>query len=133
MSFPRETAIRILQEHGLGLCAALEQHDYSGANLMALLELFYQALPGHTPSETKDNPDARDARRWRALLNCARIRVLGHAGFQRDQGDYRHIGMEVWTQHSVVTTGSAKQLLTEFADAAERENQLREAGHAVER
>lgn len=60
----------------------------------------------------------RDARRWNALLNCKRIRVLGYAGYNEDQGNYRHIGLELWTQHQAKTIDGAKELITQFADTA---------------
>ncbi len=64
---------------------------------------------------------SKDAERWNALLNCKRIRVLGHAGFNKDQIGYRHIGLELWTRHQAETTGNARELITEFADAAIKE------------
>ena len=46
----------------------------------------------------------RDAKRWRALLGSARIRILGSAGFNvvahpGENPDYRHFGMEIWTHY----------------------------------
>ncbi|WP_338718692.1 DUF551 domain-containing protein [Raoultella ornithinolytica] len=46
----------------------------------------------------------RDAKRWRALLGSARIRILGSAGFDAtahpgENPDYRHFGMEIWTHY----------------------------------
>lgn len=65
---------------------------------------------------------AKDATRWQALIGCARIRVMGHAGFRGDQGNYRHIGLELWTQFSEpvgeLKNATGRKVLTEFADAA---------------
>ncbi|WP_228727471.1 hypothetical protein [Klebsiella sp. RHBSTW-00215] len=46
----------------------------------------------------------RDAKRWRALLGSARIRIIGSAGFDAtahpgENPDYRHFGMEIWTHY----------------------------------
>lgn len=60
-----------------------------------------------------------DARRWNALLNCARIRVIGSAGFNSEMPpDYRHMGIEIWTEHPAKTQGDAREQLCEFADVA---------------
>ncbi len=59
-----------------------------------------------------------DARRWRGLINCRRIRVMGRAGFNGDQKGYRHIGIEFWTHHQCATEGDAKEALIEFVEAA---------------
>lgn len=42
----------------------------------------------------------RDAKRWRALMSCERIRVLGSANLgERDGTKYQHIGLELWTEY----------------------------------
>lgn len=39
----------------------------------------------------------QDALRWRALMSCQRIRVLGSAGL--GSTEYQHMGLELWTKH----------------------------------
>lgn len=68
------------------------------------------------------------AQRWNALINTARIRVLGYAGLDkqahpdgREYGDYAHLGLELWTQHppTLDRYEDSKhniKLLTEYAD-----------------
>ena len=38
-----------------------------------------------------------DALKWRTLLNCGRIRVIGSAGLRDPKSTYAHIGLEIWT------------------------------------
>jgi hypothetical protein len=79
--------------------------------------MFRKSAVGYTPSYHEDAvplyrhaqpvvPDdvQRDAKRWRALLGSARIRILGSAGFDAtahpgENPDYRHFGMEIWTHY----------------------------------
>jgi hypothetical protein len=59
--------------------------------------------------------DTEDAERWRALVGCQRVRVLGHARLgQPDQ----HIGVEFWEQYPVTADEASISELTVFADAA---------------
>ena len=67
----------------------------------------------------------RDAKRWNAFINGARIRVYGWAGADMEgnkkPGDnYVHFGADFWTNHhpSAVTDPIAKTLITTFADSA---------------
>lgn len=64
----------------------------------------------------------RDAKRWRAFLNCARIRVLGTAGIREPMPDnYAHIGLEVWTTyqgHKPEWNDQQRAWLEQFADIA---------------
>lgn len=68
----------------------------------------------------------QDAERWRALVACARVRVLGHAGitpgskFAPFDHPYAHIGVELWTMHSSPPEDSegSRRDLTAFADKA---------------
>jgi hypothetical protein len=70
--------------------------------------------------------NAADAARWRALVGCARVKVLGHAGltlgskFAPFEHPYAHIGLEIWTMHDAPREDSdyARQVLTTFADKA---------------
>lgn len=53
------------------------------------------------PSETASDLE-RDGRRWRALMNCPRIRMWGSAGVdpktgERTGGTYVHFGAEFWS------------------------------------
>jgi len=72
-----------------------------------------------------NNTDKEDAERWRALIGCARVRVLGSAGITRDidsfgnaYGDFCHIGVELWTKHECSSEPTAIEWLTKFADKA---------------
>jgi hypothetical protein len=66
------------------------------------------------------SPNTKDAQRWRALIGCQRIRVLGSAGIETPKEDnYAHLGLELWTLHP---TNDDHKLgadwLTRFADIA---------------
>lgn len=41
--------------------------------------------------------DQSDAKRWRALLNSQRLRILGSSGLGSD--DYQHFGVELWSKY----------------------------------
>lgn len=68
----------------------------------------------------------KDAGRWRAFINCARIKFFGWAGYgEKDPygnspGNYRHFGGEFWTIHDAPTADKEKaaEILNGFADAA---------------
>lgn len=61
---------------------------------------------------------AKDAERWQAFISCARIRIIGSAGFNGPD-DYRHFGAEFWTCYpDAKPTEEIKRILIEFADAA---------------
>lgn len=64
-----------------------------------------------------------NADRWQALIDCARIRVLGSAGLveEKDNG-YAHIGLELWTHHDGKSLPSAIEDITKFADKAIKAN-----------
>lgn len=69
--------------------------------------------------------DALDGERWRAVLGCARIRVLGSAGLHSDldtygnrHGSYGHIGLELWTKHDAPSFPEAIADFIKFADKA---------------
>jgi hypothetical protein len=63
--------------------------------------------------------DAEDAARWRALIGCARVRVLGTSGIYRPNPDgFAHIGVEFWTKHPTPSTSEAIEDLTNFATIA---------------
>lgn len=83
----------------------------------------------NTPAnaELRATADASDAEKWRALMGCARVRVLGHAGcdpkrpldpYDKPYGDFAHIGLELWTQHSAATEPTALGWLDAFATKA---------------
>jgi hypothetical protein len=50
-----------------------------------------------------DGNDAEDAANWRALVGCARIKLMGAAGLHPESPQYAtpfaHIGLEFWTHH----------------------------------
>jgi hypothetical protein len=64
--------------------------------------------------------DHEDAERWRALIGCARVRVIGSAGIHQQVGTtgYAHIGVELWTHHEASSDPVAIDDLTAFADRA---------------
>lgn len=45
----------------------------------------------------KMSNDTLDAKRWRALINSQRIRILGSSGLGND--DYQHFGVELWDKY----------------------------------
>jgi hypothetical protein len=68
-----------------------------------------------------------DANRWRAFINCARVRLFGWAGYgstkggqvrEPDSNGYRHFGAEFWTIYDAPSDSMAQEILTGFADAA---------------
>lgn len=72
-----------------------------------------------TEAKQQGPGEAVDAARWRALVGCARIRVLGSAGLTKDQpNNYAHLGLELWTHHEAGNEGPAVEWLTKFADKA---------------
>ena len=81
------------------------QREYS-STLEELAEGIRALHPnaGMQPAPVVLDDVQRDAKRWRALLGSARIRILGSAGFDAtahpgENPDYRHFGMEIWTHH----------------------------------
>jgi hypothetical protein len=81
------------------------------------------ARPPVSPRECEPSSeqDALDARRWRALLECGRIRILGTA-FINDNGKppadgYAHFGAEFWTTFpGDQKNDRGRHVLTTFAD-----------------
>lgn len=73
------------------------------------------------------NTDVADAAKWRALVNCARMRVTGSAGFGLPPGEfkgqlpgpdgYRHIGLEIWTQYNLRPSSDCELAAKERAAA----------------
>ena len=76
-------------------------------------------------------PNVQDAaNRWNALLNSARIRMLGSAGLMRPEANnYAHFGMEIWTKygtslspksHEEMVRGNvmAREWLVKYTDVA---------------
>lgn len=60
----------------------------------------------------------RDAERWRALLGCARVRVMGCAGLHDPQSNYAHIGVEFWTHHPAQSNPEAIETILKFVERA---------------
>lgn len=67
------------------------------------------------------------AKRWNALINCARIRALGSAGLTSEldpygnpHGNYGHLGLELWTIHPPYDGDGSygRDWLIKFADKA---------------
>lgn len=70
-----------------------------------------------------------DAERWRAMVGCARVRVLGSAGIAAPKPDgYAHIGVELWTRHTAPSDPAAIEWLTKFADIAKTALQAEKEG-----
>lgn len=69
--------------------------------------------------------DFEDAERWRALISCARVRVVDSTGltsdvnsYGRPYGDYAHISINLWTEHACKSDEWDVEHLTKFADKA---------------
>lgn len=68
--------------------------------------------------------DLRDGNElFDALVNCARIRVMGSAGLGelgelKAEDNYVHIGVELWTKHNATTTDYSRAAFISFAQAA---------------
>lgn len=60
----------------------------------------------------------RDAARWRALIGCARIRVMGSAGLHDPQSNYAHIGVEFWTHHKAQSNPRDIETILKFVERA---------------
>lgn len=54
-----------------------------------------------------------DAGRWRALMSCERIRLLGTGGLGTD---HQHIGLEIWDKYPKSIEVNGKATLTVFVD-----------------
>ncbi len=62
-----------------------------------------------------------DAERWRAIIGCARVRVLGSAGVVEPKPEgYAHIGVELWTHYPAGSEPMAVEHMTKFADLARK-------------
>ncbi len=65
--------------------------------------------------------DARDARRFRAMLAVARIKLWGFGGVDADGNlearGYVHFGAEFWSQGGDGDSARGRQVLAAFADA----------------
>jgi len=73
---------------------------------------------------TEYNRLVRDAKRWRAFLSSARIRLWGWAGFEGQEGHdpdspHRHFGGEFWTTHPATTSNpeQTRGVLEGYVDA----------------
>ena len=61
----------------------------------------------------------KPASRWKALVACERLRLLGRAGFDdNDKSGYRHFGMEFWTEWggSIFDNSLEIETLEKYAD-----------------
>jgi hypothetical protein len=72
------------------------------------------------PDDREYEAMTRDAARWRALLDCDRIRILGTGMLDTRTP---HFGAEFWVTHPLGHNRSAenergREVLTTFADAA---------------
>jgi hypothetical protein len=100
----REKSIEII-ERLRGELEAAEQH----------VKILQEQRDAEPPVETQVQ---RDAKRWRALIGCARIRVMGSAGLHDPQSNYAHIGVEFWTHHAAQTNPEAIETLLKFVERA---------------
>lgn len=83
-------------------------------------------LNAHTVTLAELEGLRRDAGRWRAFINCARIKFFGWSGYTNpdpngnDPKNYRHFGAEFWSIHEGPTSDKQKahEILNGFADAA---------------
>lgn len=122
-SFERQLAKLVSPEVVLALIAESEsarKHWQNESNNVQVLVAEVARLKAESEALRKD------AGRWRAFINCARIKFFGWAGYSEKDpygnspGDYRHFGGEFWTIHDAPTADKAKaaEILNGFADAA---------------
>jgi hypothetical protein len=97
-----------------------DKPEYRIPEIVWIYETLLQLPLSITPDQMKDSPphvaDALDGERWRAVLGCARLRVLGSAGLVSADSGYAHLGLEMWTHHEAGHEGPAAEWLTKFAD-----------------
>ena len=119
---------------------AITDHDIEGAGSWVVRPAYHDA-PQPSPAA---QGDALDAARWRALLACGRIRIIGTAGVtgtgahdpkaldpnKQPYGNYVHFGAEFWSTfpdqdyyNTKENPAYARATLTEFADAARAEQE----------
>jgi len=117
----RDNCQTILDAH-TKLLTEKTQLEQDKADLRAIL---HRVTTERNELEQRLAEAERDAKRWNAFINCARIRVYGWAGADMEgnkkPGDnYVHFGADFWTNHhtSAVTDPIAKTLITTFADSA---------------
>lgn len=110
---------------------------YTTGDLSQAIAPALAAVPPVQPAPASQE-DATDAARWRALLSCGRIRILGTAGvtgtgvhnpnalnsYKEPYGNYVHFGGEFWSTfpdqeyyNTKENPAYARATLTEFADA----------------
>lgn len=87
-----------------------DDKDYSDAGLGKMLRAYKNEIRATT---------LRNAERWRALVGCARVRILGSAGIRpANPSGHAHIAAEFWTHHDIATHPLAIEDLVAFADRA---------------
>jgi hypothetical protein len=108
----RERNVYRLQGGMERLCAALRQIQQGCDNPK---DVAFKALNHKEPdpdwtaalqTHVQVPSDKEDAERWRALMKCARIRMFGSAGFDRETGkphgdNWVHFGAEFWSTYPV--------------------------------
>lgn len=106
---------------------ALDQQNYDDEYAAEVQRILLRAS---TPAE---NSDAVDAARFRALMGCGYVRVVGYArgGPEGSDGDIRHIGFEFTTgdlKSDLVTriSGESRKTLLEFVDAIRAKSEEQE-------
>jgi len=71
-----------------------------------------------TNEKEKRTNDKEDASRWRALVTCERIRILGTGGLGTE---HQHIGLELWDKYPGEHPDGA-EILTKFVDTIRNRN-----------
>lgn len=107
----------------LGLEIERDQLRAENAGLKTGYEAYEQVVQG---LKAENEVLRKDAGRWTAFVNCARIKFFGWAGYDEKDpygnspGDYRHFGGEFWTVHDAPTADKEKaaKILNGFADAS---------------
>jgi hypothetical protein len=113
---PAEGDAERLEDERWRLMNSFGNGPYRDGQLQSRIDEIDGQLKALTTKTPVAVPDI-DGQRWRALIGCARIRVLGSAGIVTDNPEgYAHIGLELWTHHEANHEGPAVEWLTKFAD-----------------
>lgn len=84
----------------------------------ALIEETVTTLASLESKAASQKDVVEDAERWRALMGSGRIRILGTSGFEGGLGNYRHMGLEIWTEYagSGFDNAPGRESLIRYAD-----------------
>jgi hypothetical protein len=125
-AMPREGFVAVPMRLTPEMNEILMQPDWEWADLLAAAEAITEEQYAAGIDEPPATPDQLlSARRWKALLSCGRIRILGSAGVDWKTGaltrdGYVHFGAEFTTvsAQGFPTPPEAAVIITAFADAA---------------